>query len=219
MNPHSPDRVRVTISLSKEIADRIDELVDGVKVRNRSHAIETLVTDSLDIAQVRQAVILAGGEQAVDRIPAIKKMCDTLAQYGIFEAIVAVGFLGDEIKKGLGSGADHGIRIQYVESDLGTAGALLQLRNRLKRTFLVINIDEPAEINLKKLLKFHHEHGAIATIATQSLRELTGVYVMEPRVFNYIPQGFCMLEETVFHEMTKEGKLLPYPILNEENNS
>jgi len=38
---------------------------------------------------------------------------------------------------------------------------------------------------------------------------------MEPKLFSFIPPGFCMLEETVFHEMTKQGKLLPYPILKD----
>ena len=69
--------------------------------------------------------------------------------------------------------------------------------------------------DIKNLLKFHREHAPLVTIATQSLRELSGVYVMEPKVFSYIPSGFCMLEESVFHEMTKQGKLLPYPILTE----
>lgn len=215
MNPSS-ERVRITISLSKEIAERIDDLVDGVKIRNRSHAIESLVNDSLDLAHIRQAVILLGGKQAIERVPAIKKMLGTLAQYGVFEAIVAVGYLGDEIKKRLSSGTDYGVQLTYIESELGTGGALLQMKNRLKGTFLVINIENPVEINLKNLLKFHREHAPLATIATRSLRELTGVYVMEPKVFHYIPQGFCMLEDTVFHEMTKEGKLLPYPILTEK---
>jgi NDP-sugar pyrophosphorylase family protein len=218
MNPSSSDRVRITISLSRELAGRIDDLVDGVKIRNRSHAIESLVNDSLDLAHIHQAVILLGGEQAIKRVPAIKRMLGTLAQYGIFEAIIAVGYLGEEIRKLLGNGSEYGVQVTYVESDLGTGGALLQMKNRLKGTFLVVNIENPVEINLKNLLKFHREHTPVATIATRSLRELSGVYVMETKVFNFIPQGFCMLEDTVFHEMTKEGKLLPYPILTERTD-
>jgi len=216
MNTPSPtDRVRVTISLSRDVAERIDELVDGVRIRNRSHAIESLITDSLDLAHIHQAVILAGGEQAVQRVPAIRRMLSTLAHHGIFEAIIAVGYLGDTLKEQIGTGTVQGVRVQYIQSELGTGGALLQLKNRLRSTFLVVNIDTPVDIDIKNLLKFHREHEPLATIATLSLRELSGVYVMEPKVLSYIPQGFCMLEENVFHEMTKQGKLLPYPILTE----
>ncbi len=35
------------------------------------------------------------------------------------------------------------MKIEYTESELGTGGALMQLKPKLKRTFLVINIDQP----------------------------------------------------------------------------
>jgi NDP-sugar pyrophosphorylase family protein len=215
MSTPSSDRVRVTISLSKELAIKIDEIIDGVKIRNRSHAIETLVTDSLELVPVKQAIILAGGSQALARVPAIKKMLGTLLQYGIFDITIAVGYLGEEITGAIGLGAERGLRIQYFESDFGTGGALLQLKNKIKRTFLVINIEQPVEINLKMLFKFHRDHQPTVTIATRSLRELSGVYVMETKIFSAIPPGFCMLEETVFDDLTRQGKLLSYPILTE----
>lgn len=209
------DRVRVTISLSRDVAAKIDELVDGIRIRNRSHAIETLVTDSLELDQVHQAVILAGGEQAPKRLPAIEKMLQTLKQFGIFDIIVAVGYLGEKIKQQLGDGSAYGMHITYSESELGTGGALLQLKSRLKKTFIVANVDEPVEIDLKNLLKFHRAHQPLATIATRSLKELGGVYIIEPKLLSAIPQGFCMLEDTVFDEITRQGKLLFYPILTD----
>jgi len=148
-------RTRVTISLTKEVADLIDETVDGIRIRNRSHAIETLVTESLHVAQLRQAVILAGGEQAIKRVPAIQHLLRTLSENGIFEATIAVGYLGDQLKQRLGTGEELGIRITYIQTDLGTGGALLQLKNQLKHTFLVANIDRPVEFDLKNLIKFH----------------------------------------------------------------
>lgn len=214
MTPN-PSRVRVTISLAKDIADQIDELVDGVRIRNRSHAVETLVTESLNFAQVRQAVIMAGGGQAQKRIPAIQHILKTLQNNGIFDVIMATGFLGETIKKEFGTGEQYGLRIQYAQSELGTGGALVQLKHKLRQTFLVINIDKPVEVNLKNLLRFHREHRPFATIATTSLRDLSGIYVFEPKVLSFIPDGFCMLEDNVFHDLTKQGKLLPYPILSE----
>lgn len=211
----SNDRVRVTISLSKEIATQIDETIDGIKVRNRSHAIETLVTESLDVLQVKQAVVLIGGENALERLEAIKQILRLLSSHGIFRVMVAVGFLGDRIRKELGDGEAQGLKIEYFESELGTGGVLAQLKPKLKKTFLVINIHTPVSVDLKNLLKFHRDHQPLVTIATRSLRELSGVYVMEPKALALIPSGFCMLEDTVFDELTRRGKLLSYPILSD----
>lgn len=211
----SPTRVRVTISLSKDVADQVDQLIDGVKVRNRSHAIEALLSDSLSMSQVRQAVILAGGENAGRKIPAIIAMLKTLRSEGIFDVTIAVGYLGDTIKSELRNGEKYGVKLNYIQSELGTGGAIRQLKNQFKNTFLVINIERPVSLSVKNLVKFHREHQPTVTIATKSLRDLSGVYVMEPAVFNAIPDSFCMLEDTVFHELTKQGKLLPYPILTE----
>jgi hypothetical protein len=213
--PATPERIRVTISLSKDIADKIDDIVDGVKIRNRSHAIETLVTDSLDLLQVRHAVILAGGEHALKRIAAIKQILPTLYKYGINDIYIAVGYLGERVRQQLG---DHpGMNINYIETQLGTGGSLVELKSKLRHTFLVININQPVEIDLKSLLRFHRDHRPIVTIATRSLKDLDGIYVMEPKVFQFIPDGFVMLEDTVFHELTKQGKLLSYPILQEKS--
>lgn len=211
-----PSRVRITISLAKEIADQIDELVDGLRIRNRSHAVETLVTDSLDLAQIRQAVIMAGGEHAVKRIPAIKSVLKTLQKAGIFELTVAVGYLGEAIRKELGNGEELGLKIHYLESDNGTGGVLLQMKNQLKRTFLVVNLEKAVEVDIKSLVKFHREHRPLATIATTSLKDLHGIYVLEPKVLHYLPSGFCMLEEEIFHELSRLGKLISYPVLTEK---
>ena len=215
MTTSASDRVRITISLSKDLAAKIDETIDGIRIRNRSHAIESLISDSLELTPVKQAVILAGGSQAMKRIPAIQHILTTLRQYGITEITIAVGYLGDKIRQEIGTGQDKGMQIQYAESDLGTGGALLQLKNKLKRTFLVVNIEHPVEINLKMLFKFHRDHQPLVTIATQSLRELSGIYLMDPKVFHAIPPGFCMLEDSIFDELTRQGKLLSYPILTQ----
>lgn len=210
------ERVRVTISLTKELAQRIDELVDGVRIRNRSHAIETLITDTLELSQIRQAVILAGGEEAIERLPAIRQALQLLRRHGIFEVTVAVGFLGERIREELGNGDLYGLTLHYSESQSGTGGALLQLKPKLKRTFLAINVRQPLSFDLMNLLKFHRQHSPWVTVASRSLKELCGIYVIEPRLLANIPEGFCTLEETVFDDAAKHGKLLAYPIASEQ---
>ena len=39
----------------------------------------------------------------------------------------------------------------------------------------------------------------------------SGLYILEPEVLDYIPEGFAMLEKDVFPKLAKEGKLYGYP--------
>ena len=54
------DRKRLTITLKKELLLEIDKVVDGARIRNRSHAIEYLLSQTLS-PKIKKAVILAGG--------------------------------------------------------------------------------------------------------------------------------------------------------------
>lgn len=39
----------------------------------------------------------------------------------------------------------------------------------------------------------------------------SGLYIFEPSIINYIPEGKCMLEKDVFPKLAKDGKLFGYP--------
>ena len=52
---------RVTLTIDKELLERIDMRVDSVKIKNRSHAVELLLTKALSSNRPRKAIILAGG--------------------------------------------------------------------------------------------------------------------------------------------------------------
>lgn len=39
----------------------------------------------------------------------------------------------------------------------------------------------------------------------------SGLYILDPKVLDYIPEGFAMLEKDVFPKLAKEGKLFGYP--------
>jgi len=206
-------RARITISIDKDLIKEVDRRIDGMHIRNRSHAVETLLSEALNLSTIKTAVILAGGDKATRRVPAIKKSLENLRKFGIFRIIIAVGYLGKEIEGQLAKVDTRGQKIEFQQSSSGTGGALYDLRHKLKKPFFVFNVDKTTEVNLKNLVRFHQEHKPIATIATYSLRDLNGVYVFEPAVFEYIPKGFSSLEDDVFVKLTKEGKLLSYPIL------
>lgn len=206
-------RERITISIREDLLQKIDQRIDGVKMRNRSHAIELLVSESLGLSQISFAIIMAGGKGAMKLLPSIEEAIRGLKRFGFDEVVIAVGFLGDKIKNVLGDGKKFGIKINYIEGGEGTAGALLPIKEKIKKTFVVINIDETMNINVKNLVDFHRQHLSVITVATKDMAKLKGYYILEPEVFNYIGQGFSMLEEDVFPKLANENKLIFYPLI------
>ncbi|MEI8061069.1 MAG: sugar phosphate nucleotidyltransferase [Candidatus Berkelbacteria bacterium] len=208
------ERERITISIKKEILERIDRKVDGTVMRNRSHAFEHLLSEALGIAKIESAVIMAGGKGAIRLIPVIENSILQLKEYGLSDITIAIGFLGEKIKQSIGAGERFGLKISYVESGDGTAGALNKLRNKFKKTFLVVNLDQVISINLSSLINFHLNHQPLASVASSDQKLLKGFYVLEPDIFSFIPDGFSMLEEDVFPKLINQNKLLIFPIIN-----
>jgi NDP-sugar pyrophosphorylase family protein len=104
---------------------------------------------------VDQAVVLAGGLGTrmlprTERIPKILLpvagrpfaawLLERLASAGFAEVVLAIGHLGDEVRRVVGDGGAFGVRVRYAEDGerlLGTAGALRRALDQLASTFLV----------------------------------------------------------------------------------
>lgn len=207
------ERERITISIRKEVLNKIDKKIDGIKLRNRSHAIETMVVENLGIDLISDVIIMAGGEDAIKSIEGIKELLVKLRNIGVEEVIVAVGYLGKKIKDELKSGEGFGLHINYFEKGEGTGGVLSQIKKSLKKSFMVINIEGKIDLDLKTLIDFHKSSLSLATVATENIKSLKGVYILEPESLDYLPKGFSMIEEDVFPKLLEEGKLTIYPIL------
>ena len=169
---------RLTITLSKDILSKVDKTIDGKKVRNRSHAIERLVSKSLK-QKITTAVILAGTKKEKGKFPSLIKiegkslicmMADHLVSHGITKIIVCPGKNYDSIYKELGTGSRFGAHILYVEEDelMGTSGILKKVKEHVyKDDFLVVHGDVLTDIHLKAFVKFHEAEGGVATIAVK----------------------------------------------------
>ena len=180
------DRERLTITLKKSLLGKVDDLIDGVQIRNRSHAIEHLITKSLG-PKVTQAIILAGGKGLhmrpftfempkgllpVGGKPILEHIIDLLRKNGITNIIISIGHLGEKIKEHFGDGSKFGVKITYVaeEKEAGTGGALVLARKFIDgNTFLVIHGDTMFDINLNDFITFHKEEDVIASIALTSV--------------------------------------------------
>jgi NDP-sugar pyrophosphorylase family protein len=173
---------RITLTIDTAILEQVDSRVDGLKIKNRSHAVELLLTNALGSNAPKKAFILAGGKGTrlkpitheipkplvpLHGKPILEHTFDLLKKYGIKDIIISIGFKGDKIKEYFGNGKKFGVSITYVEETepLGTAGPLNLARHLLKDTFLMCNADELKNIDLHDMFAFHKESGAIATIA------------------------------------------------------
>lgn len=184
------DRERLTITLQADILKKLDQTIDGVNIRNRSHAIETILTRALT-PRVSQAVILAGGQGVklrpltyevpkplipVAGKPILEYLIELLREAEVRKIILALGHLGNKIKDYFGDGSKFGVKIAYTEEaqPLGTAGAIRNAQTFLqKRPFLVLHGDILVDIDLSQLIAFHQEQKVLATIALTTAPELS----------------------------------------------
>lgn len=181
-------RERLTITLRSDLLGRLDSMVDGIKVRNRSHAIEIVLSKMLEANRVRKAVILAGGKGTrmrpltyempkpmipIKGKPLIQHIIELCRKYDIREIIISIGYLGDKIREHFGDGSHLGVDIKYVEEkeELGTAGPLNLAKKHLNGPFLMFNGDVLSDIDLADMIQFHGEQKCLATIALTQVED------------------------------------------------
>jgi NDP-sugar pyrophosphorylase family protein len=171
-------KARLTITLPKDLLNQVDRQIDGHAIRNRSHAIETLIRRSLTPV-VTTAVILAGGQNDGGEIPALRSIQDRklihiaishLVDYGIRNLVILAGNNEEQVRRVLGNGASTGVAIQYAQEGkpLGTAGALKAAEELLAQgPFIVMHGDVLTNINLSEFVNFHNNERRMATIAVK----------------------------------------------------
>lgn len=91
-----------------------------------------------------------------------------LKSQGVREVILGVGYLHDQVVAHFGDGRRWEMALSYSveEEPLGTAGALKKAEPLLGLDqFIVMNGDSIVEMDLRALVDFHEERGALATLA------------------------------------------------------
>jgi len=207
------DRERLTITLKKSVLAQVDDFIDGTKIRNRSHAIENLITQSLS-PKVSQAVILAGGPGVnmrpfsyevpkglfpIGGKPLLEHLIELLRDNGVRDLVFCIGHLGDKIKEHFGNGEKFGVKIRYVgeEKEEGTGGSLRKARKLLEeKTFMVLHGDILVDINLADFINFHKDQERVGTMALTS--------VVDPSIYGEVSlRGATILN---FIEKPEKGK-------------
>lgn len=253
------DRTRLTITLKKDILDQVDRVIDDSRIRNRSHAIEYLLSKSL-ATKVSKALILAGGKglkmrpftyempkalMPISGKPVLEHTIELLRNNEIRDITLSIGHLGQKVKEYFGSGSRFSVKLSYVQQSrdiVGTAEALYQVKDQFSdRPFLLIYGDVLAEIDIADMIDFHLSHKGIVTMALTSVErssdwgvcgvrgskvlEFTekpksnkmlshvinaGIYVIEPKIFNYLTAQTKKLEKDIFPRLAEEEQLYGY---------
>ncbi len=101
--------------------------------------------------------------------PMIECVFESLASHGVTEAVLSLGYLPESFMQAYPRNAIAGVKVTYaVEPEpLDTAGAIRFAAEfaGIDETFLVVNGDVLTDLDITRLLRFHREKGAEATIA------------------------------------------------------
>jgi mannose-1-phosphate guanylyltransferase len=137
-----------------------------------------------------QAIILVGGKGTRLRpltyetpkqmlplvgVPMIECVLESLARHGVTDAVLSLGYLPDRFTEAYPTGLIAGVRVSYAveQEPLDTAGAIRFAASfaEVDETFLVVNGDVVTDLDVTRLLNFHNERGAEATIALHPVED------------------------------------------------
>ena len=157
-----------------------------------------------------KAVVMAGGfgsrlypltaERPKPMVPLVNKpvlfhILGLLKHHNITDVIITVKHLADQVQDYFGNGSHLGMRIRYAVEDppLGTAGGVKNAENLLDdEPFLVISSDIVTDIDLSKLIRYHHEKQAMVTMALKRVSNPKGYGIVLLDGKGYIR---CLLEK------------------------
>ncbi len=229
-------------------------IVDGAGVLT---GLETLTRIMRDGRSGNWVVIMAGGLGTrlrpltenlpkplipVGGKPVLESIIERLAEQGFTRIFLSVNYQAEKVEAHFGDGSEFGVEISYLEENqrLGTAGALTLLPEMPSEPFLVMNADLVTAINFRRLLDFHLDQAADATMGVREYRfqvpygviemsgnQITeinekptqsyfvngGIYALSPSVLKYVPKGQMYDMPTLFDQVI-QNKGLPaaFPI-------
>jgi NDP-sugar pyrophosphorylase family protein len=114
--------------------------------------------------------------------PIIEHIFGLLAAHGVEEVHVNVHYLADALLAVYGETSRvNGMTINLSREDelRGTAGGVKRLAERFDGTFVVVSGDALTDVDLRKLVAFHREKGALATIALHRVYDTSEFGVVE----------------------------------------
>ncbi|MDY6876671.1 MAG: nucleotidyltransferase family protein [Chloroflexota bacterium] len=174
--------------------------------------------------------------------PLVELIVEQLRHAGIRRVNITTHYMAEKIVEHFGDGHDFGVELKYVteKQPLGTAGAL-GLMETPNEPLLVINGDILTRVDFRAMLAYHQEHEVDLTIAVRKydlnvpygviesdgafVRGLVekpllsffvnaGIYLLEPSVHRYIPNGQCFdMTDLIQRLLDNNRPVARFPVL------
>ena len=166
--------------------------------------------------------------------PILETIINNFKKHGFTNIIISVSYKASVIENYFKDGKNFGVNIEYIHEDkqMGTAGALSLIKEKLDDTFLVMNGDLLTNINFENMFEYHKQNSSQATMGVReydfqvpygvvnikdnkitSIKEKPihsfyvsgGIYILEPEVLKFIPQDKFYDMPTLFEEVIENG--------------
>ncbi|WP_183957829.1 nucleotidyltransferase family protein [Salinibacter ruber] len=178
----------------------------------------------------------------VKGVPILETLLERLAAQGFRRIYLSVNYEAEMIQEHFEDGSSWGLQIEYLreEKRLGTAGPLSLLPKRPTEPVLVLNGDLLTTLDFGRLMDFHGEQGAVATMGVRRYqteipygvaeiedRRITGfeekpskeyfvssgIYALEPEALKKVPgDTFFDMPELFQLLVEEEQDVAAYPI-------
>ncbi|WP_210447224.1 nucleotidyltransferase family protein [Vibrio crassostreae] len=176
--------------------------------------------------------------------PILETVIRSFTKAGFVNFYISTHYMPEQIQNHFGDGSDLGINITYVHENepLGTGGALGLLPDDLPKDLplIMINGDVLTKVDFQRLLEFHIDNNADATMCVREYdyqipygvingegNKITsmvekpiqrffvnaGIYVVSPQVINSVPKNHHIDMPTLLEQhMNKRNNVLMFPI-------
>ncbi len=114
--------------------------------------------------------------------PIIEHIFELLAETGLDEIHVNVHYLADAILDTYGyTTSVNGTKVCMTREDelMGTAGSVKRIADRFGETFVVIMGDALTDVDVREVVAFHKQRGALATLALMRVADTSQYGVVE----------------------------------------
>ncbi len=164
--------------------------------------------------------------------PILETIIESFVHSGFRHFYIAVHYLADRIKTYFGNGQRWGVDIHYIDEHepLGTAGAIGLLTDdfsELELPMIVMNGDILTQIDFSRLLAFHNEQQALATlcvrqyeyqipygVVTLEQQRVAGI-VEKPVQRCFSSAGIYVLDHALITKIRQQGKIDMPVLLNQ----
>lgn len=215
---------RITITIKKDLLNKIDSIIDKKEIKNRSHAIEKLVEKNFNLNTV---LIMAGSENSPSMAvfngkTMLENQIEMLKENGIKNIIVSINKKDKKTQEYFSDGSDFGISINYIleDSPLGTAGAVALMKDG---DFGVLNVDTLINPSIKDMYNFHKSIDSTATLlvtAVKDPKQFGSVRINGNKVVEFLEKpktkdpsllinaGFCIFNNSVLKYTNNKKQMI-----------